>query len=324
MKHAILNSLKKERVVSGEALAQELDISRTAVWKYINQLRGLGYIISSAPRRGYSLQSVPERLLADEILDGLTTRMLGRNIVSLEEVPSTQDHAKILSIKGCPEGTLVVAETQSSGRGRMGRPWVSPSGGLYFTVIFRPRINFEEATRIPLVAGVALVRAMERQASVSLRLKWPNDVMLGEQKVAGILSEMSGEMDRLDWMILGIGVNAATAHSCFPPEIRRTATSLAAESGRKVNRLQLLKDILGELESLLEEYRARGFEPFRAQWKERSGMMGRKVTITGGGRALEGKAVDIDTSGALVLDCAGGVRQRVIGGDMTFKEADHG
>ncbi len=324
MKDAVLKSLKQARVVSGETLATELGISRTAVWKHVNQLRREGYRISSSPRRGYALDSVPDSLLAAKIAEHLQTRVLGREIVTCKEVQSTQDHAKTLALQGSPDGTIVVAETQSGGRGRFGRSWASPPGGLYVSIILRPSITLAEVTRIPLVAAVALVRAIQRHTPTELRLKWPNDVLIQNRKAAGILAEMSAEVDRLDWMILGIGVNVAITSAALPPDIRQTSTSLATGSTRTVQRVQLLRDILYELEGALEMLQTEGFEPIRKQWKDQSDMLGKHVMVAGKRQPIKGKAVDIDGYGALILECAGGIRQRITSGDVFRVGAAHG
>lgn len=310
--------LKEGGTVSGETLAAELGVSRTAVWKYVKKLRLEGYCISSSPRSGYTLTSVPDLLLPDEIAAGLETRVLGRTIVTFETLPSTQDHAKKLALQGGATGTLVVAETQSGGRGRLGRSWASPPGGLYFSVILRPRIDIVEATRLPLVAGVALLRAIERHTALRPRLKWPNDVLVNKRKAAGILAEMSAEVDRLDWIVLGIGINANTLPSQFPPEIRKRAVSLTGTFKNAVSRLKLLQDCLRELEQALDGFRAAGFEPFRQKWKEQSCTLKRRVMVAGGREPLEGQAVDIDSDGALVLECDDGSRQRIITGDVSL------
>jgi len=324
MKDAVLKSLKQTRVVSGQSLASELGISRTAVWKYVNQLRREGYRISSSPRLGYTLDSVPDSLLAAEIAENLQTRIQDRKIISCREMQSTQDHAKKLAIQGSSEGTIVVAETQSAGRGRLGRSWASPPGGLYFSVILRPGITLDGAAGLPLVAAVALARAIQRYTTVAPGLKWPNDVLIKKRKAAGILVEMSAEMDRLDWVVIGIGVNVAAASEQLPPEIRPTSTSLAIESARTVHRVQLLGDILYELEGALDMFQTEGFEPLRKQWKEKSHTLGKHVTVVGSRQSIEGKAVDIDDRGALVMECAGGIRQRVTSGDLFFKGGAHG
>ncbi|MDD5475405.1 MAG: biotin--[acetyl-CoA-carboxylase] ligase [Syntrophales bacterium] len=318
MKNAVLNSLKQGRIVSGEALADELGVSRTSVWKYVKQLRREGYEIASSPRCGYSLVSVPDRLIEEEILAGLKTRVLGRKIVSLETIPSTQDHAKNLANKGYPEGTLVVAERQTGGRGRMGRTWVSPPGGLYFSIILRPQISISSATQIPLVAGVALLLAIECSTSLLPRLKWPNDLMIGERKAAGILAEMNAEVDRINWVVLGIGINVNTAPSDFPADIKGMSVSLSGGSNHEVSRLKLLQDVLYELEKAMERFQYEGFEPFRLRWKNQSATLGRNVMITGGGDPVEGKAVDIDIDGALILEQGYGSRRRIITGDVSL------
>lgn len=318
MKQAILSRLKQGGTVSGETLAAELGVSRTAVWKCVKKLRLEGYRISSSPRSGYSLTGVPDRLLADEIMAGLETRVLGRTVVTCERLPSTQDQAKKLALQGGAEGTLIIAETQTGGRGRLGRSWVSPPGGLYFSVILRPRIDIIEATLIPLVAGVALLRAIEQHTTLIPLLKWPNDVLVNERKAAGILAEMSAEVDRLDWIVLGVGINVNTLPSQFPPEIRDSVVSLTGGSRGAVSRLKLLQDSLRELEEALDEFRAAGFEPFRRQWKDRSCTLERRVLVAGGRDHLEGRAVDIDSNGALVLECDDGSRRRILTGDVTL------
>lgn len=318
MKQVILSRLKRGGTVSGETLAAELGVSRTAVWKCVKKLRLEGYRISSSSRSGYSLTGLPDRLVADEIRAGLETRVLGRTVVTCETLPSTQDQAKKLALQGGDEGTLIVAETQTGGRGRLGRSWASPPGGLYFSVILRPRIDVIEATRIPLVAGVALLRAIEGHTPLIPRLKWPNDVLVNERKAAGILAEMSAEVDRLDWIVLGFGINVNTLPSQFPADIRDRAVSLTTGSGSAVSRLKLLQDSLRELEQALDEFRTAGFEPFRQQWKNRSCTLEQRVMVAGERGPLEGRAVDIDSDGALVVECDDGSRRRIITGDVAL------
>lgn len=324
MKRAILTRLKEGCTVSGEVLAAELGVSRTSIWKYVKKLRLEGYRISSSPRRGYALTAVPDRLLADEIASGLETRTVGRNIVLFEMLSSTQNHAKKLAYQGSADGTLVVAERQTDGRGRLGRFWASPPGGLYFSLILRPPVDIVDACRIPLVAGVALLRAIGRHTTLRPRLKWPNDVLVNDRKTAGILAEMSAEVDRLDWIVLGVGINVNTPPSEFPEDIREKAGSLAGNNGAAVSGVKLLQDSLRELEQALDTFGSDGFEPFRRQWKDQNCTMEQRVTVTGGKEAIEGRAVDIDSDGALVLECDDGIRRRIFTGDVSFAEATEG
>ncbi|MFW5902160.1 MAG: biotin--[acetyl-CoA-carboxylase] ligase, partial [Thermodesulfobacteriota bacterium] len=177
--------------------------------------------------------------------------------------------------------------------------------------------------QIPLVAGIALARAMEGHALSAPRLKWPNDVLLGQRKAAGILAEIRGEMDCLDWLILGIGVNVAASPSRFPPDIRQTSTSLSEAAGTPVNRLPLIRDVLYHLEDILEAYEAEGFPYFRDEWKRRSDSLGRRVRVASGRKSLEGEAVDIDSEGALILDPGSGLPRRITSGDILFMDRPH-
>lgn len=320
MKKTILSLLKKGGPVSGETLAGQLGVSRTAVWKSVKRLRDEGYGIESSPRRGYTLVSVPDRLLVEEIYDGLATCVLGREMLVFGELPSTQDYAKHLAQNGCPEGTTVIAERQTCGRGRLGRKWESPPGGLYFSIVLRPPLSLLEATRIPLVAGVVLARALEQYAAVQPRLKWPNDILIAGRKAAGILSEMSAEMELLHWVVLGIGINIDAKPSDFPKEIGSIATSLRPGESDAVDRVRLFQDILFQLEDSLARFQVEGFEPFLMLWTEMNDTLGRDVRIADGREMIEGRALEIDADGALVLECRDGSKRRVTTGEVFFNE----
>ena len=323
MKKAILAHLKRGGEVSGEALGRAAGISRSAVWKHVKELRREGYVICSTPRRGYSLVSAPDFLLPEEIGAGLVTRVLGRSVIYCPEVQSTQDYAKKMAAEGAAEGTVVIAERQSEGRGRMGRAWSSPGGGVYVSLILRPALRPAEATKIPLVAGVAVAGALEESTHLSPRLKWPNDVLIKGKKVAGILAEMGAEMDRLEWIVVGIGINVNTEQADFPEELANSATSLKAEGGRTFERVKILQGILAELERCYDEFQHTGFEPFRRRWKEMSDMIGAEVTVTRGDECEEGVAVDIDEGGGLILENGDGRFQKILSGDVSVRKTRH-
>jgi BirA family biotin operon repressor/biotin-[acetyl-CoA-carboxylase] ligase len=319
-KEDILNRLRQGNPVSGEDLGHAIGISRTAVWKHINELKSRGYIIDSVPSRGYRLISTPDALLPEEIKDGLKTHIFGRNIVYESETPSTQAIAKSLASQGTEEGTIVVAETQSGGRGRVGRPWSSPQGGIYFSIILRPDIKPGEALRLPLLAGVALAQAIKRDTKLSPRLKWPNDILLDSKKIGGILTEMSAETDRLDWVIIGIGLNVNTQHDSFPHDVEESATSLFEAAGREIPRVRLLQAILTEFESLYGNLAMSGFEPLRWKWKDLSDTIGANVIVSMPTGEVKGLAVDIDSDGALLLDKGEGDIERIIGGVLRLRK----
>ncbi|MCL0087784.1 biotin--[acetyl-CoA-carboxylase] ligase [Dehalococcoidia bacterium] len=316
MKETILHTLRHGGRISGEELGQALGISRTAVWKHITALRREGYRIESSPGKGYSLVSTPDSLLPEEIKAGLRTNLLGQQIAYHRELTSTQDAAKALAAQGANEGTIVVAETQAAGRGRIGRGWASPPGGVYLSIILRPAIKPSEALRFPLIAGVAVAQAIEQLTGLKPRLKWPNDVILEGRKAGGILSEMSAEMDRINYIVIGMGINVNTERAHFPEEIAGIATSLREECGKEVSRVQLVQEILAQLESLYEDFQISGFEPIRERWKALSNTIGARVSVRGEREQVEGAAIDIDEDGALILRKANGALERVIAGDV--------
>ncbi|MCK9276108.1 MAG: biotin--[acetyl-CoA-carboxylase] ligase [Syntrophales bacterium] len=313
-----MDQLRKRGTVSGEALGKAAGTSRTAVWKHIKDLRKEGYAIASSPRRGYSLIRSPDVLIPEEIEDGLSTHVLGRTIKYYHETPSTQDMAKQIALTGSAEGTVAVAETQTRGRGRMGRAWSSPPGGIYFSMILRPELSPVEAPKIPLVVGVAVAEAIEKAAGLYPKLKWPNDILINGKKIAGILAEMSAETDRVEWIVIGIGINVNTRRAAFPEELKTIATSLRAETGLSLKRVEILQSILFEIENSYENFLTEGFEPIRRRWKELSHMIGANVTVTRGKQRVEGRAVDIDEGGALILQRTGGDLQRITFGDISF------
>ncbi|MDY6834303.1 MAG: biotin--[acetyl-CoA-carboxylase] ligase [Chloroflexota bacterium] len=324
MKTTVLSFLIDRRWVSGEDLGSALNISRSAVWKQIEELRRKGYKITSIPGVGYHLEKMPDCLYPEEVMLGLDTKYLGQEIVHFFEVGSTQDEARRLAEKGAIEGVTVIAETQLSGRGRVGRSWNSPSGsGIYISIILRPNLKPNEALQIPIVAGVAVACAISEVVSVEPKIKWPNDIILGSKKVGGILAEMSAEIDKVNYIILGIGMNVNTTKESFPEEIKSIATSLSEECNRKVERVQLVQQLLRELEALYEEFKLVGFTPARKRWKKLNNTIGQRVKV-GGTEAIVGNAIDIDKDGALIVKDDEGNRKRVVAGDVFLRTVEHG
>jgi len=319
-KREILERLRNGEPVSGEELGRAIGISRTAVWKHVNELKSQGYVIDSVPSKGYCFVSAPDALLPEEIRAGLKTRIIGRDIAYQKATPSTQEIAKALAAQGVAEGTIVVAETQSKGRGRVGRQWSSPQGGVYFSIILRPDMNPSEALRLPLVAGVAVAKTIKRNTKLDPRLKWPNDIMIDGKKIGGILTEMNAEMDRLDWVIIGIGLNVNMSQQSFPADVEGTATSLMEAVGKSVPRVKLLQDILAEFETLYNELMKSGFETIRMKWKALSNTIGEKVVVTLPNGQIKGVAVDIDADGALMLEKDDGSLEKIIAGVVKLRK----
>ena len=237
--------------ISGEYLATQLGLSRAAVWKRVHRLKAQGYVIEGSPRRGYRLLAVPDKLLPEEVLQGLKTGVFTGPVHYFETLDSTNDLAKALAVQGAPEGTVVVAEAQTSGRGRLGREWDSPPGvGLYVSLVLRPMLPPMELPQITLTTAVAVVRAVRRVAGLAPGIKWPNDLLLNGKKLGGILTEMETESDRIRHVVVGLGLNVNNPG--FPPELAATATSLALEAGRTFSRVNLLQAWLEEFEALYE------------------------------------------------------------------------
>ncbi len=304
--------------VSGEILAARVGLSRAGVWKRLHRLKALGYVIEGEPRRGYRLVSAPDKLLPQEILYRLETKTLRGPIYYFETTASTNDMAKALGAQGAAEGTLVVAETQSAGRGRLGRHWLSPPGmGLYTSLLLRPPLPPTELPQITLSTAVAVVRALTRSAGVTLGIKWPNDLILGGKKLGGILTEMETESDQIRYLVVGLGLNVNNPD--FPPELAGTATSLLREKGRTFPRVPLLKAWLEEFEALYARFLARGFPEILEEWKQHAVTLGKCVAVRQGARQIEGLALEVAADGALLLETAQGEVVKVTSGEITLE-----
>ena len=322
MRSEILEILREagDTYISGEEIASRLGVSRTAVWKHIRELREAGYDIVSASRSGYSLREVPDRLLSSEIRHGLRTRRIGCEIQAHDVVDSTNSEARRLAAAGAVEGTVVVAEQQDGGKGRLDRHFFSPHGkGIWFSVILRPPFLPQEAPKCTLMAAVAAARAMQ---AFGLRagIKWPNDILHENKKLVGILTEMSAEMEGIHYIIIGIGVNVNILPEEFPEEIRETATSLAVMKGERLPRVQFFQTLLRALDDLYEEVLTGGFEPVMQEWRDYSITLGQDVRVIGvrEGEVFSGRAVDIDSEGALIVETPAG-RRRVLAGDVSIR-----
>jgi len=311
-----------DREVSGEEIAKAIGISRAAVWKHIEALRAKGLDIRSSTKKGHRLFPDADPFHAFLITSGLRTKEMGKAIVLLGSVGSSNDEARTLANKGAAHGTTVVAEEQKVGKGRLGRAWVSPKGGVWMSTILRPRLPPSKVSAITLVTGLAVVRAIERVTGgkVSPLIKWPNDLLIDGKKVCGILTELDAEMDRLNFIIVGIGLNANFKTSRLPVEVQKKATTLAKVMGMAVHRVPLIKAMLEEMEKAIDAFVASGGElgPMREEMNKRSALLGHRVRISdpGGAEPIEGKAVDIRGDGALVVDVAGKGKVPVISGSV--------
>jgi BirA family biotin operon repressor/biotin-[acetyl-CoA-carboxylase] ligase len=309
---------QREGFVSGEQLSRDLDVSRTAVWKHISALRAAGYQVEAFPSRGYRLLSSPDTLAAEEIGAQLNSAIIGKRLVNLALTASTNTEAFRLAEGGADEGTVVTADEQDKGKGRLGRTWSSPPGAnLYCSVILRPQIKPFEAPQLTFLSAVAVARAIEQAVGLKPEIKWPNDVLIGGKKVAGLLNEMSAETDGINFVILGIGVNLNMTADQFPGDLRHPATSLYIETGAKVGRARFAALLLNELDRLYAGFLDYGFAQARREWQERCNANGREVVVSNHGcDDIRGQFAGIDSDGALLVQRPNGGIERILSGDV--------
>jgi BirA family transcriptional regulator, biotin operon repressor / biotin---[acetyl-CoA-carboxylase] ligase len=308
--------------VSGADLSQQLGISRAAIWARIEELRKLGYEIDASPVLGYRLVSTPDVLHADDLLARLgRTKIVGRDIRVFEQTTSTNDLVEKLARDGVKEGVVVFAESQTKGRGRLGRVWSSPTRkGLWFSVLLRPKLRPQETTQLTVAAATALWRAIHAETGLRPEIKWPNDILIRGKKVVGILTELSAEVDRVKHITLGVGVDVNLAATEFPAELRKLATSLQIEAGRPVARAELAVTILRELDRDYARIVSGKFAEVADEWEEHCSTIGKSVAIQIGDRRVRGRAESLDDDGALLVRTEHGHLDRIIGGDVTLEK----
>ena len=319
IREKVLELLGSGETVSGERLARELAVSRNAVWKAMNGLRQEGYGIEAVTNRGYRLVSVPDRITEAEIRRWLTAERIGRQMEIHEQLDSTNNRAKVLAASGAPHGLTVIADSQSGGRGRMGRSFYSPERtGVYLTVVLRPDCAPERVSLLTSLAAVATARAIESLARADVKIKWVNDLYLGGRKICGILSEAGFGMEagRLEYAVVGIGVNVRK--TVFPAELRDIATSVGNETGEEPDRNRLIAEILNQLDALYGDLETGAF---LAESRRRSNVIGRPVTVSAGGEQYTARALDIDDRGRLIVETDRG-RTCLNFGEVSLKIAE--
>jgi len=304
--------------VTGETICRDLGNTRTAVWKHIKVLRKWGYVIASAPHRGYRLNRKPDTPVPWEIQPLLQTRRIGKELVFFREVHSTNHVAVAMANEGAPDGTVATADAQTAGRGRQGRSWISPDGvNLYVSVILRPTCSPRRAPQTSLVAALALARIMARYAGdVPVGIKWPNDVLVGGRKIAGILCEMTAEPDAVRWLVLGVGVNVNADPAGFPEEIAEVATSLRQDTGERCPRSEVLAGFLNEFESCWDDWLETGLNGVREEFHRYCIMKDRVVAVRTGRETVRGTARGIAADGALLLEAPDGTVRSIYSGDV--------
>jgi BirA family biotin operon repressor/biotin-[acetyl-CoA-carboxylase] ligase len=314
----LLTLLKKEeKYVSGARLGEILGISRAGVWKWIKELKARGYRIESKPKKGYLFLDFPENLDLYGIKEGLKTKVLGKRLYLLQEVDSTNTWAIKEALKGAEEGEVFLAEAQTQGKGRMGRKWFSPKGkNIYLSLILKPQMPPQRVPLLSLGASLALAYVLEK-LGLEPELKWPNDVLLRGKKVCGILSEAYAEADKVNFVVLGIGLNVNAKKEDFPEELRDSATSLLIETGKEFSRNHLVKEILQELEGVYFLLKENPGEVL-SKWCSYAKVEGKMVEVESFGELIEGVAEGIDEEGALLVKTERGIK-RVVAGDVKVK-----
>ncbi|HWI57998.1 MAG TPA: biotin--[acetyl-CoA-carboxylase] ligase [Bacillota bacterium] len=320
----ILSALRAAEpgAVSGAELSQRLGVSRAAIWARLEALRALGYEIEAGPHLGYRLVSAPDVLHADDLMARLSqTRVIGRNIQVFQETTSTNDVVEKLARDGVKEGAVVFAESQTRGRGRLGRKWISPAAkGLWFSVLLRPQLRPLETTRLTVASATALRRAIANQTGLQPTIKWPNDILVNDRKVAGILTELNAELDQIKYILLGIGVDVNLSPAELPEEVRARATSLRAELGRSIPRAELAVAILAELDRDYTRITSGDFAAVADEWEDHCATLGHEVVIRMGQRQIRGRAEALSEEGALLLRTEHGHLERIVGGDVTLEK----
>jgi BirA family transcriptional regulator, biotin operon repressor / biotin---[acetyl-CoA-carboxylase] ligase len=308
--------------VSGAELSLKLGISRAAIWARIDELRKVGYDIEAGPHFGYRLISAPDALNSDDLLARLgKTKVVGRDIRVFAETTSTNDIIEKLARDGVKEGVAVFAESQTKGRGRLGRKWMSPAKkGLWFSVLLRPDLRPQQTTQLTVATATALARAIQLETGIKPEIKWPNDLLIRGKKVAGILTELSAELDHVKYIILGIGVDVNLTATEFPVELRPIATSLRLEADKPISRAGLAVAIMRELDKDYARICADDFASLADEWEAQCTTIGQNVTIRIGDREIRGRAEALSDEGALLVRTEHGRLEPIIGGDVTLEK----
>ena len=322
MKKTIIDMLKSAagNFVSGESIADELKVTRTSIWKSIQTLKKFGYDIESRGKLGYKLNRMADLLLPAAVQSGLDTKIVGVEMIHKDLVDSTNKLAKKLAYEGAADGTVIVAEEQTGGKGRLERKFFSPHGkGIYFSLILRPKCLPKDAPKFTLMAAVAVANAMQR-FKLPAQIKWPNDIMFDGRKVVGILTELSAQIEKVNYIVVGIGINVNIAYKDFPDDIKKVAASLSEINGKEISRIDFFRAVLEECDKLYTAINEEGFGKIFEQWKSFNITLGRKVKVISAetGESFFGIAEDIDDDGALIVSTENG-RQTLYAGDVSIR-----
>lgn len=310
--------LNADDFISGQEISEKLGVSRQAVWKSINALKEKGYEIQSVTNRGYRLVSSPNYLNESSLKSLLHNKIIGKNLIVLDSVNSTNDYLKKLGNEGCDNGTVVAAREQTRGKGRLGRTWQSKKDdGIAFSVLLRPNVAPSEVSAITPLAGLAVCKAIREYTKLDCVIKWPNDIIIGRKKLVGILTEMSAEFDAVEYVITGIGINVD--HTSFPEEIAFKATSLLLETGRHIDKNEFLACLLEHLENEFVKNNLELTPTALSEYTDLCATVGRSVTFQRGTRRISGMAVGVSEHGELKVMMSDGTISLVNSGEVTVQ-----
>ncbi len=306
----------KEKHVLVPEIASTLDLTEEEVNDYIKVLEQDGYVFDSSSDLGYKLKKSPNLLLPYELQRNLKTKYIGKKIHYFDEVDSTNNVAKKLAEEGAEEGTLVIAETQTRGRGRRGKTWISPNGGVWMSIILRPNRPPADAPQLTLMTGVAVAQTLQKECGLDVGIKWPNDILIGNKKVCGILTEANAKFNTLDHVVVGIGIDANVDTELFPSEVREGATSLKNELNKEIRGVILVQEFLKNFEEIYDEFTAGNFPEILSEWRRLSKTIGSYVEVRKQlGKIVRGEAIGINKNGALILELDDGTLRKVISGE---------
>ncbi len=310
----ILGILKeKDDFVSGEDLSHRLGLSRMGIWKAIQRIKSLGYSVVAQPHLGYKLVEIPDSLIPFELAWNLKTKSVGKKVLSFKKTESTNNTAYELAAKGAKEGTAVFAEEQTKGKGRLGRRWISPAHkGIYMSVILRPNIVPSSAPEVTLIATLSVTKAIRELTGLLSFIKWPNDVVINDKKICGILTEMNAEIDKVNFLIVGIGVNVNSDRKDLPKE----GSSIKEELRQRISRIELARLILLRFDEYYDTFKKLGFNSILSEIKRFSSSLNKRVRVHFLDRFIEGNAQDIDKDGALLVRLDNGFVEKVFAGDL--------
>ncbi len=305
------------RFLSGEELAEKLGVSRTTIWNHIHLLKKLGYEFAAQTHLGYKLLAVPDKMLPQELRLRLKTRFLGKAIHYYQEVGSTNNIALQLAAEGAPEGTVVLAEYQTGGRGRFGRKWFSPAGkNLILSLILRPPFAPGRASQLGITAAVSAAVCLRDLFALPALIKWPNDICVHGKKAGGILTELVAELDQVHHAVVGVGLNLNLEKHEIPLSLRHNCTSAAIETGKKCDRVEVAARFLKDLEDRYRCLLREGFSPIIDEWTDLSLTLGRRLEARSEGRTLTGFPTGLDEDGSLLLRLDSGITARISAGDI--------